>query len=133
MNISDAELDIEDDNNGTAKANEEIPITYSVFVPIFIAACVVTFFMNAVIVAAFPFIGGLSRVSKAFQFLLPTRYGDRIDSRRIRRRMANCSHSGSIKGWAKQANFFSANWADAFREKKTRHKCLLRPAHFSSP
>ena len=56
-----------DDDNATltnvTSTKTEIPITYTVFVPIFIAACVVTFVMNAVILAAFPFIRNLSRVS----------------------------------------------------------------------
>ena len=58
-------------NNNSSSSNEttieeaaEIPITYTVFVPIFIGACAVTFFMNAVILAAFPFIRNLSRVSE---------------------------------------------------------------------
>lgn len=39
-----------------------VSIRYTVFVPIFIAACLVTFLMNAVIIVAYPLVRNLSRV-----------------------------------------------------------------------
>jgi hypothetical protein len=43
-------------------------VGYTVFVPLFFGACIVTFLMNVIIIASFPFIRSLSRVRKKFVF-----------------------------------------------------------------
>ena len=61
-------VEFSEDGNSTAEGNEDLmrelreSLRYRVVVPLLIAACLVTFCMNAVIVVSFPLIRNLSRV-----------------------------------------------------------------------
>lgn len=57
-------------------------VRYAVVVPLLMAACLVTFLMNAVIIAAFPLIRNLSRVRSPFcmslRLVTKTHCSDRV-------------------------------------------------------
>ncbi len=88
-NYSDATAD----SNCTAlEEDEQLEKWYAIYVPLMIGACVLTFLMNATVLAAFPFITNLSKVgpgggrkveSSAWKVISPTpRHSRRNTSRR---------------------------------------------------